>query len=329
MRLTTFFRRLVPVTLSASVLVPLAAGAQGLDGVDFNDVPELEDQVREAQVLGLLEAVRSADEDSTSIFLDMHATEGYRAGASLEEHVRTFRSARWRIGNPEVRGERFFDSSPPHRFHALLQDASSGIWWQLDVEGDVGDESRIDGFSYFPITAPRFADVAPIASESLPARIADLLGVTCGRDSFSGAVLVARRDEVLVAEACGEASKTFHVPNTPATRFNIGSINKTFTALAVMRRVEQGRVFLAEPLKTYLGNAWLDEETAAAVTVEHVLSHRSGLGNYLTSAEYRSADNELLTVDAYQPILKRDRAAFTPGDRFRYSNSGMVLAGAG
>ena len=92
-----------------------------------------------------------------------------------------------------------------------------------------------------PLPRTLSTDMAAQATQRLAER-------GCAAEVFSGAVLVARGDRVLVAHACGLASRRYGVPNTADTRFNLGSINKMFTAVAAMQLVEAGKVSLDDPL---------------------------------------------------------------------------------
>jgi CubicO group peptidase (beta-lactamase class C family) len=147
------------------------------------------------------------------------------------------------------------------------------------------------------------------------------------RGLFSGTVLVARGKDIFYRHACGEASKRFHVPNNIDTKFNLGSMNKMFTATAVMRLVEEGRLSLDDTIDRYVDETWLPKDVTSRVTIHHLLSHTSGLGSYFNRRYEESSRQLFRRVDDYKPLIKDDRPAFEPGQRFRYSNTGMFLLG--
>jgi CubicO group peptidase (beta-lactamase class C family) len=149
----------------------------------------------------------------------------------------------------------------------------------------------------------------------------------CKANVFSGAVLVARNEQVVLQQACGEASRRYHVSNTVDTRFNLASMNKMFTAVAVMQLVEQGRLSLDDHLSEYTDETWLPREISDKITIRHLLTHSSGLGSFL--AGWRKAPRDAYRqVDDYKPLVHGEKLAFEPGTAFQYSDTGMLLLGA-
>lgn len=144
-------------------------------------------------------------------------------------------------------------------------------------------------------------------------------------DVFSGTVLVARGGDIVYAEAFGEANKDHHVANILETRFNIGSIGKTFTGVAIMQLVERAKLELAAPVVRYLPNFPYGDD----ITIHHLLSHTSGLANYMAHPEYRSRMAQLRQIDDLLPLIYDQELVFdTPGEAYSYSNSGIVVLGA-
>ena len=147
------------------------------------------------------------------------------------------------------------------------------------------------------------------------------------RDAFSGAVLLAHEDEVLWTLAAGEADKGLHARNGLETRFNLGSMNKMFTSVAVARLVDQGKVGLDDPIVRWVDESWLPREVTERVTVRHLLTHTSGLGSYFNDTFMASSRALFRAVDDYKPLVRGETPAFEPGARFQYSNTGMLLLG--
>ncbi|HEU4512352.1 MAG TPA: serine hydrolase domain-containing protein [Nocardioidaceae bacterium] len=148
---------------------------------------------------------------------------------------------------------------------------------------------------------------------------------------FSGAVRVDRAGETQVAAAFGLAERGFAVPNTLDTRFGLASAAKGFTALTVAALVRQGVLEVGTPVRAFLGDDL--PEVDDRVTVEHLLAHRSGIGDYLDEdADLDIADyvmpvpvHELSTTEGYLAVLASHPQKFPPGDRFSYCNSGYVV----
>jgi CubicO group peptidase (beta-lactamase class C family) len=131
--------------------------------------------------------------------------------------------------------------------------------------------------------------------------------------------------------AFGLADRRHAIANAASTRFSIASGTKGFTALTVMSLIETGELDLATTARSVLGPdlPLIDER----VTVEHLLSHRSGIGDYLDEAELDDVNayalpipvHELWGTEQYLPILGGHPQVFAPGERFAYNNSGYVV----
>jgi CubicO group peptidase (beta-lactamase class C family) len=142
---------------------------------------------------------------------------------------------------------------------------------------------------------------------------------------FSGTVLVARDGDIVYSRAFGEANKDHHVANILETRFNIGSIGKTFTGVGIMQLVERNKIELDAPVVRYLE----DFPYGDAITIHHLLSHTSGMSNYMAHPDYRSSMSRLRRIGDFLPLIYDQQLVFdTPGDTFSYSNSGIVVLGA-
>jgi CubicO group peptidase (beta-lactamase class C family) len=178
-------------------------------------------------------------------------------------------------------------------------------------------------------------DIEPADTpDSVAITRADYLGLAqqlCARsaaaDVFSGAVLIAQGDEVLFEYACGEANKRYRVLNNIETKFNLGSANKMFTAVAVAKLVEQGHLSYTNTIDRYVDETWLPVSVARGITVHHLLSHTSGLGSFFTDTFVNGSRARFREIDDFKPLVRDDRPAFAPGERFEYSNTGMLLAG--
>ena len=135
------------------------------------------------------------------------------------------------------------------------------------------------------------------------------------------AVLVVKDGRVLLRKAYGLADLAGQVPLRPGDVFRIGSLTKQFTAALVLRRVEEGRLALAAPVRNYVPEvpaAW------AKVTVEQCLRHTAGLPEY-TMAGLR--ENEDLSPDRILQRVRGQSLAFEPGTSWQYSNTGYLLLG--
>ncbi|MEV4050879.1 serine hydrolase domain-containing protein [Amycolatopsis sp. NPDC049688] len=140
---------------------------------------------------------------------------------------------------------------------------------------------------------------------------------------FSGVVLVSRGDETLVAEASGYAHIAHGVENTIDTRFAIASGTKGFTALVVIGLLAEGRLGLSTRARDVLGEdlPLIDDR----VTVEHLLTHTSGIGDYCDDDNPPELPPWLVTSADYLAALDGFPQRFPPGERFHYNNSAFVV----
>jgi CubicO group peptidase (beta-lactamase class C family) len=148
---------------------------------------------------------------------------------------------------------------------------------------------------------------------------------------FSGVVRIDRGGEVELEAAYGLADRAHEVPNTLDTQFGVASATKGLTALAIVSLVVDGILELSMPARSFLGDDLpLIED---AVTIEHLLAHRSGIGDYVDEDEDLDPlaylmpvpVHELTTTEDYLRVLDGHPAKFAPGERFSYCNSGYVV----
>jgi D-alanyl-D-alanine carboxypeptidase len=145
-------------------------------------------------------------------------------------------------------------------------------------------------------------------------------------DEFSGALLVAREGKVLLEDAWGRADREAGTPNTPETRFRIGSMNKMFTAVATLQLVDAGKLALDDPIGKHLPD-YPNKEIASKVTVRHLLTHTGGTGD-IFGPEFEQNRLRLRMHRDYVKLYGSRGPGFEPGARFEYSNYGFVLLGA-
>lgn len=160
------------------------------------------------------------------------------------------------------------------------------------------------------------------AAEALSREVDQYLEPYVLSRNFSGAVLLARGDEVLVRREYGMASYEHSVPVTSRTRFQIGSISKTFTAAAVLLLQERGLLRVEDPVSRFIP----DFPNAQKMTIHHLLVHTSGLPRFVYPPERRQ---EMIgrahTAQDLVDAARTQPPAFAPGEGSRYSNANFAL----
>lgn len=164
-------------------------------------------------------------------------------------------------------------------------------------------------------------------------RIDQILQRAASEADFSGVCLVTRGDETVYHRAFGLAHRGFGITNTTATRFDIASVTKLFTATAIMQLVERELIRLETRVMPFLERA--DTVISDAVTVFHLLTHTSGIAE--DADEEAGEDYELLFIDKpnyailktvdFLPQCSCKEAVFAPGEGVRYNNCAFVLLG--
>jgi D-alanyl-D-alanine carboxypeptidase len=145
-------------------------------------------------------------------------------------------------------------------------------------------------------------------------------------DQFSGAVLIAKNGRLIFRQAYGLADRERRIPNTVNTRFRIGSMNKMFTAVAIMQLVEARKVELSAPVGEYLTD-YPNKDVATKVTIRQLLTHTGGTGD-IFGPDFDAHRDELRTLSDYVGLYGRRGLDFDPGSRWAYSNYGFILLGS-
>lgn len=146
------------------------------------------------------------------------------------------------------------------------------------------------------------------------------------KKGFSGQILVANNNKVLIHKAYGLADKEAKISNTIETTFAMGSITKQFTATAVLQLVEQNKIKLDAPISKYLDKVPFGDK----ITVHQLLTHTSGLFDFTEAAipKYLSEGSIHMSYNDFIAMIKDKPLNFEPGTQFKYSNTGYYLLGA-
>jgi CubicO group peptidase (beta-lactamase class C family) len=142
-------------------------------------------------------------------------------------------------------------------------------------------------------------------------------------DVFSGVVALSHNGKLVFRDAYGEADKDAHVRNTLETKFNLASMGKMFTAIAIAQLVQAGKLSYDDSLSSFLPD-FPNPEAAKKIRIKHLLSHTSGLpmGEARRSGAARESVDDIVAMYSDTTSL-----LFEPGSNYRYSNIGYVLLG--
>ena len=183
----------------------------------------------------------------------------------------------------------------------------------------------IAGMMGHPVPPPEGSGNPAASDDQLADRVQEHLAAMNGPDAYSGAILIAHNGKIVLDQAKGMADEINHIRNTVDTQFCIGSMNKMFTAVAILQLVGQGKLALDMPIAAY----WPDypnRDLASRVTIRELLNHTGGTGD-IFNPEYEAHREETRTLADYVKLFGSRPVGFEPGSRMEYSNYGFILLG--
>lgn len=164
-----------------------------------------------------------------------------------------------------------------------------------------------------------------IHGQNMESAFDNLLNELFPSDGPGGAALVARNGEVLYLKAFGKANLELDVDMKPEHIFRIGSITKQFTACAILKLAEEGKLSLQDDITTFIEDYPTHGHT---ITVEHLLAHTSGIRSYTGLDKWTSETRKQdFTPEEMVDYFKNEPMDFAPGEEFRYNNSAYFLLG--
>ena len=176
-----------------------------------------------------------------------------------------------------------------------------------------------------PASAVHAESVSASVDQALAARI-DALVAPLYQAKEPGATLIVVKDgKTLLRRAYGMADVAGKVPMRPEATLRLGSITKQFTAVAIMMLADEGKLALTDPITKFLPDY---PAQGKLITVEHLLTHTSGIVSYTGKPDFASRAGRDLTVPQVIDYFKNDPLEFAPGSKYAYNNSGYFLLGA-
>ena len=159
------------------------------------------------------------------------------------------------------------------------------------------------------------------------AKIQEVLSLAHKYRQFNGTALVAENGKVIHKQGYGLANMEWNIPNTPDTRFRLGSITKQFTAALTLQLIEQGKLKLDGKISDYLPD--YRKDIGQKVTIHHLLTHTSGIPSYTSQPGFfeNVSRNPYKVADFVTKYASGD-LEFEPGSKHVYNNSGYFLLGA-
>lgn len=156
------------------------------------------------------------------------------------------------------------------------------------------------------------------------ARMRQIIANYVDDKSFMGTVLVVKDGKTLINSGYGSADLEWNVPDSPATKFRLGSVTKQFTAASILLLQERGKLNIDDPVSKYLPDA---PAAWSKITIYNLLTHTSGILSFTGFPDYRTTEWKDTTPADLVARFRDKPLEFEPGTKFNYSNSGYVLLG--
>ena len=208
---------------------------------------------------------------------------------------------------------------------AILKERNSDQFARIVMDVESTDAHVIKGVEVRAIPRPAEFALARMNEGDALKAFRQYLDEAAASDRFSGTALVAKNGKPVFTAAYGMADREKKVPNTVDTKFRIGSMNKMFTATAVLQLVQAGKIGLNDPLNKFLPD-YPNKDLASKVTIHHLLTHTGGTGDFF-GPEFDKHRLELKTLQDYLKLYDNRGLAFEPGSKWDYSNYGFLLLG--
>lgn len=157
-------------------------------------------------------------------------------------------------------------------------------------------------------------------------KLSQHLDSLAARDEFAGAVMLNQNGKTVFAKAYGYANRATKTPNTIETAFNLGSINKVFTATSIRQLAAAGKIDLDSTLARYVPD-YPNRAVAARVTVRQLLDMTAGLGGNIFGTPASGKRSDIRGLSDFLPLFANEPLAFAPGSKRQYCNACFVVLG--
>ena len=217
--------------------------------------------------------------------------------------------------------------SQPNSVTVLVKNRLTGEYDALFVAVEAAAAHKIARIGLREPKLPAAENARKLTEKDIARELDAFVKKLVAADVFSGSVLLAKDGVPVYKAAFGTANKDFNAPNKIDTKFNLGSMNKMFTAVAIAQLVEKGKLSFEDPLSKFIPD-FPDAESAQKIKIKNLLSHTAGLGGYFSQRYQDTSRENLRTIDDMMKLAKQDeKLLFEPGAKWQYSNTGMLVLG--
>ncbi len=323
-------RILISSVVLLLVLSTGSAVAEEPGKLGYTDVPGMPDGIEGERAQMLFDAVNDNDAGLMTRLYNDHFSVELKEEVSLEKVREGLARFARESGGIDFHSVRHYDPPRENQSAFIFKNRNFGSWHACVFTYEEGEKPNglLKGLSFNSALLPSDVEPpGPLTQAECVDEIRDFVERLCAKDVFSGVVLLAGRDGVLFDYACGEASKRFHAPVDMNTKFNMASAGKMFTAIAIAQLVEKRALSFDDPIHKYVDESWYPKDVTDRVTIHHLLTHTSGLGDYFNETFHAGSRMRWRELNDYKELIAGDTLAFEPGTAWRYSNIGAFMLG--
>lgn len=296
------------------------------------DLPDTHAAERAKEVIDLLNDTSPYELDD---YIANQFAPKFRDAFPISAHKGIFQSTQSMFGKVKVAE---ISKSSPNEIGLVLKSEAEDAWLNLMLQVEPGEPYRILMMGFRPASPPAGkkgitqiikSQHEPKSNETHFTNFDELnkyLKQKSEANEFSGALLIAEDEKPIFKNAYGFATKKNKSANKVDTKFNLGSINKIFTSVAIFQLMEKGKLSIDDPIGKYLDI--FPKDIGDKVTIRHLLNMKSGWGDYWGDEYYLANKDQLKTVSDYMEFIKDIPLDFEPGTNFQHCNTGFEVAGA-
>jgi CubicO group peptidase (beta-lactamase class C family) len=267
----------------------------------------------------------NAGESAMWEFFTGHTAKDALQKTPVETRMDRYRQMRDRLGSIELR--KLVESRAD--FVSVIARTENGPFVRLDFQFEPAEPFGLLGIRVEAMEDAGEENVPAAAkknNDELLAAVKEYGEKASLAEDFSGVILVAQNGVPLFEQAYGYADREKKIPNCVDTKFNVGSINKSFTGLAVHQLIAEKKISPDDPIGKFLP-AYPNRDAAVKVTVRHLLDMTSGIGDFFGDRYQATAKDKIRSLEDYLPLFADKPLEFEPGAKEQYSNGGYVVLG--
>ena len=277
-----------------------------------------------AHLRAYVEAFNSGVPGQMKAYFNAHVAAQALKEMPVEPRLVRFRRAKAQLKSLEI--ERVVSDEPLRA--SVLAKAGNGEFLLLKTTTEAAPPHALLTLSIDLVDDPANV-VAPepkAGEKEFAAAVKGFLEAQTKADEFSGVALVAKGPRVVFEQAYGFADRDAKAPNRTDTKFNLGSINKIFTRVAIHQLAARGKLSLDDPIKKFLPD-YPNAEAAEKVNVRQLLNMTSGIGDFFGERYDATPKEKIRTLRDYLPLFADRPLEFEPGTSNKYSNGGYIVLG--